>query len=781
MRTTTIAKLLGGLFGALTLGAEVTCQSASARDASSSGVESKALTRRLETFVQPFLQKWCAECHSGKDPEAELDLPRLFAKMPASKSLGLLLDVRDVLKDQEMPPDDEPAPSDEERQKMVDWVKKVIALQKSNVDPGRVTMRRPSRVEYRNTVRDLFGVHEDVTQDFPSDDLGYGFDNNGDSLSISVLHLENYATAAHRVAEFAIVTEDTSKPKKRVFEAEDHKIRGRAARRGDYVAFSSHGTVEIPLDLPRAGDYVVKIRAYGEQAGDEPARMVIRVDGKRTSVVDVPAVRSKPGTYERKIRISGGKRKLGLSFVNDYFKGSKRRKDRRDRNLYIDYVEVIGPIDARPRSEAQKWIFEKDAGTGPTLQRARPILAEVMRRAWRRPVENAEVARITKLVELAVEDGDSFEEGVQFALQAVLVSPHFLFRVEPNQRKGGAARDRNGLLGDYEIASRLSYFLWSSLPDERLRKLAREKKLSDPAVLTAEAKRLLQDGRADALATNFAGQWLELRSLEEMTPDPKRFPTYTPELRDAMRSETELFFREVLRENLNVVKLIDADFTFLNEKLAEHYGIRGVKGAEMRRVKLTDRRRGGLIGHASIQIVTSNPTRTSPVKRGKWLLENLLDDPPPPPEPGSDSFKPGFDVTVAATLREQLEAHRSSKACAVCHNRMDALGLALENYDAIGRWRDADHGTKIDATGVLPGGRKLDGPISLKKELRRGNEFVRCLTKKLFLYAIGREVRPVDELSIDGLLDSLGRRPTLTDIVLEVVKMDAFRRRRPLK
>jgi Protein of unknown function (DUF1592)/Protein of unknown function (DUF1588)/Protein of unknown function (DUF1587)/Protein of unknown function (DUF1595)/Ca-dependent carbohydrate-binding module xylan-binding/Protein of unknown function (DUF1585) len=736
--------------------------------------DERALDRRLETFVQPFLAEWCAECHSGDEPDADLDLPKLFKRMPSTKRLGLLLDVRDVLKDREMPPEDEPAPSDQERQAMVTWIRKTIELRKRGLDAGRVTMRRLSRVEYRNTVRDLFGIDEDVTRDFPADDLGYGFDNNGDTLSLSVLHLEKYAAAARRIAELAIVAEDPSKPRTRAFEAEDYKVRGRAVKRGDYVAFSSRGTVEIPLDLPRTGDYVVRIRAYGLQAGDESARMAIEIDGKRKSIADVAAVRRKPGTYERTLRMPGGERRLGVSFINDYFDPAAK-KGRRDRNLYVDLVEVIGPVDKRSATAAHKWIFASDPGDGPAMTRMRPILSEVMRRAWRRPVQRTEVTRIGRLVRGVVQDGESFASGVQLAVQAILVSPHFLFRVEPEGLSTDASK--NELLGGHEIASRLSYFLWSSLPDERLRKLAGAGKLRDSEVLVAETRRMLRDDRASALASNFATQWLELRSLDELTPDPKRFPTYSPALRDAMRQETELFFLEVLRQDLGVHALLDSEFTYLNEELAKHYEIGGVKGRELRRVKLEDRRRGGLIGHASIQTITSNPTRTSPVKRGKWILENLLDDAPPPPEPGADSFKAGADIHITATLRAQLKLHRASKACSVCHNRMDALGLALENYDAIGRWRDSDHGTKIDASGELPGGRKLDGPIALKRELRRGNAFVRCLAKKLFIYGVGRQVRPADQVRIDGLAQSLGRRPTLTDMIVAIVKMDAFRSR----
>jgi hypothetical protein len=281
-----------------------------------------------------------------------------------------------------------------------------------------------------------------------------------------------------------------------------------------------------------------------------------------------------------------------------------------------------------------------------------------------------------------------------------------------------------------------------------------------------------------ALAQNFAVQWLELRSLDEATPDPERYPTFAPVLRDAMRRESELFFHAVQVERRSVLELLDADFTYLNEVLAAHYGIAGVVGPQMRRVALSDRRRGGVVTHASVQTVTSNPTRTSPVKRGKWLLENILDAPPPPPPPGFDAFPEGADVNGAASLRAQMAQHQKSPMCASCHRRMDALGLALENYDAIGRWREADRGAKIDASGELPGGEKIDGALGLKQVLARGDAFKRCLAKKLFTYGLGRNVRGRDEVVIDAMVRALPAQPTLEDMIQAIVRLDAFRSRR---
>ncbi len=742
--------------------------------------QERTLQQELDQFVRPFVKNWCGECHSADEPEADLDLQKAFLRLPTGDDLVHALDLRDVLEEEEMPPEDEPQPPEKDIERIIAWSLRMLAASEGEADPGRVTMRRLSLVEYKNTIRDLLGVTEDVTRGFPRDDLGYGFDNIGEALSVSALHLEKYAAAAGRIAELAIITEDLDNPPVKTFELEDYITSSRAVRQsGDYAAFTSRGLVEFPFTARRDGLYRVRVTAYGQQAGDEPARLGLTVAGSVATRIDVPNERSKPGVFQRELRLKAGARRLGVTFVNDYYNPKHKDKRKRDRNLFVDYIEVIGPVDDPVLPPSHVWIFERDKGRGRVVTRARPILTEVMRYAWRRPVTRAEVTRMCRVVKAAVDDGDRFEQGIQVAVQAVLVSPHFLFRIEPGGK--GESKSDSQLLGGYELASRLSYFLWSSMPDERLMDLAKAGRLTEPRILHNEVQRMLLDERADALAENFAAQWLELRALDEVAPDPDRFPAYSSGLRRAMRRETELFFRAVLREKRPIRELVTADFTFLNEVLATHYGIDGVQGTSMRRVTVSPAKRGGLATHASILTVTSNPTRTSPVKRGKWLLENLLDDPPPAPPPGFDSFEEGADVDAAATLREQMAMHREDPACIICHQRMDMLGLALENYDAIGAWRDEDGGTPIDASGKLPNGKLLNGPGSLKEVLVEGDAFLRCLAKKLFLYAIGREVRGADEVVLDSMVRSLPKNPSLADLIGGIVSLDAFRMRRVVR
>ena len=413
----------------------------------------------------------------------------------------------------------------------------------------------------------------------------------------------------------------------------------------------------------------------------------------------------------------------------------------------------------------------------PNEESARQILRTFADRAYRRPVRDDELNRLVRLVELARKNGDGFEAGLKLALEAVLVSPHFLFRVELDRRPG----DRYvRLVGEFELASRLSYFLWSSMPDDELFRLARAKRLREPGVLEAQVKRMLQSPRSRALVDNFAGQWLQLRNLKGFTPDPARFPGFDEPLRSAMLQETELFFEHVVREDRSVLEFLDANYTFVNERLARHYGIPGVTGDRFRRVDLTGTPRGGILTHASILTVTSNPTRTSPVKRGKWILENILGTPPPPPPPGVQELKEDKEVVLSGTLRQRMEQHRADPGCASCHQRMDPLGFGFENFDAVGAWRDREGKHAIDPSGVLPGGQSFKGPAELRALLRKKEDaFARCLADKMLTYALGRGTERSDRCFIDAIARNLARHGyKFSGLVLEVVKSDPFQKRR---
>jgi hypothetical protein len=444
-------------------------------------------------------------------------------------------------------------------------------------------------------------------------------------------------------------------------------------------------------------------------------------------------------------------------------------------------VEVHGPVEfkAPELPETHRRLFVAAPGDGKSKRdAASEILERFLPLAFRRPVEEAERERFLKLFDLAEKQGESFESAVKVPLQAALVSPHFLFRVERDR----PSADPKGVhrVGDWELASRLSYFLWSSMPDAELFGLAREGKLSDPKVLEGQVRRMLGDARARALAENFAIQWLQLRRLEAHQPDPKRFPAFDEPLRKAMLEEAVLLFDAVVREDRSVLDLLGADFTFLNERLAKHYGIAGVQGPEMRRVALTDPRRGGVLTMAAVLTASSNPTRTAAVKRGKWVLETILGTPPPPPLPDAGELKDETDADRKLSLRQRLEKHRADPSCAACHRRMDPIGFGFENYDGIGAWRDRADGRPIDTAATLPDGSSFSGPVELKNLLlKRRDDYVKCLTEKMLTFALGRGVEYYDSLAVKEIRKRLADNGfRMSTLVAEVAASYPFQHRR---
>ena len=524
-------------------------------------------------------------------------------------------------------------------------------------------------------------------------------------------------------------------------------------------------------------------------SGHEPARMSLRLDGKELRLVDVTAVEKAPQNFEETINIKAGKHKLSAVYTNNYkVVDAPDPKDRGDRNLLVEYFEIKGPLGEPELPESHRRIIFQKPTAQNSEETARLILRTFARRAFRRPVSDAEVERLVARVNLAQKQGESFERGIQLATQAILTSPHFLFRVETNPKDAKAdpkyGGEKIGLLDDYQLASRLSYFLWSSLPDEELFDCAARGALKDPAVLEKQTRRMLKDQKAQALADNFASQWLTLRNLDTFTPDPDYFPEFNENLRTAMRQETSLFFQAIVREDRSIMDFLDADFTYLNEPLARHYGIKGVSGTEFRRVvfdALQAKQRGGLLSQASVLTVTSNPTRTSPVKRGKWVLETILGTPPPPPPPSvPELVEAKKDAATFTTVRQRLQEHRKNPACASCHARMDGIGFGLENYDATGAWRTLDGNAPVDSSGTLTSGESFRGPTQLKTILKsKKSEFATALSAKLLTYALGRGLETYDKCTVQDITKSLTQNDyRFSALVIAVVQSDAFRKRR---
>ncbi|QDT50226.1 hypothetical protein Pan258_42830 [Symmachiella dynata] len=734
--------------------------------------------------VQPFFNDYCGACHNPDDQIAGLDLEQYQSVESVTTERGTWQKILHVLNTKEMPPEDEAQPSEEQRKAITQWIDlELKSFDCTKIDnPGRVTIRRLNRVEYNNTIRDLMGVDFQPADDFPSDDVGYGFDNIGDVLSMSPLLMEKYLSAAEKIVETALWAEDPYKAPRKSFEgAEMQQDRGGRAI-GKFRSLASMGEVFTEHEFAADGEYLVICEAYGKQAGPDPAKMEFRIDGKAVETVNVTAVSESPGYYEIRLPITAGKHRVGVAFINDYYQPKHEDpKLRGDRNLYICNLAIQGPIETTPQElpETHKRLVFCDLSEGEDpLKCAHAILDQFISRAFRRPATEDEIKNFMRLGYKIIEDGGTSEQALRVVFKAILISPQFLFRIEFNEASEKDEQDR--VLNDYELASRLSYWLWSSMPDDELFEQAGKGELSKPLVLEAQIRRMLADPKSSALVENFAGQWLQLRSLTEAAPNKDVFSEFDDDLRLAMRRETEMFFAAAIRENLSILDFLDGKFTYVNERLAKHYGLEGVSGPEFRRVSLEGTQRAGVLTQASILTITSDPTRTSPVKRGKWILDNILASPPLPPPPDVPLLSEDADAVASGTLRQRFEIHRSNPACISCHEKMDPLGFGFENFDAIGRWRTKDSGFDVDASGTLPDGQTFNGPAELLTILKASRgEFSRCLTEKMLTYALGRGLEYYDKCAVDSICEALAKDDyKFTTMFLEIAKSDPFRNRR---
>jgi hypothetical protein len=738
----------------------------------------------FKEHVAPLLSKYCYKCHGETKPKAGLNLSAYSEDQSVQNARQTWEKVRKYVYEHEMPPDDRPQPSQAEADRILGWISAQLAEVncQGQINPGRVTLRRLNLAEYTNTIRDLLGITFKAADDFPSDDVGYGFDNIGDVLTLPPLLLEKYMDAAEAIAQQAIVADDPPDAPLTKWQAKnlDDKAGGAAFGKAERI-LTEEGEIGVTHTFPRDGQYVIRVRAFGQQAGRDPVRMAVKIGGETVRILDVAAEEKEPDEYQVRAYVGAGEKRLAFAFLNDFLDPESADPKKRDRNLVIDSFEVCGPVDVETRTlpETHKRIIFRTPTRENKIECAREIIEKLALKAYRRPARTEDIERLLKLVELAEQNGDRFERGVQLALQAVLVSPHFLFHVESDRKLAPRENPPIVPISDYSLASRLSYFLWSSMPDDELLALAAKDALHDPRTLEAQTTRMLVDPKAHTLVENFAGQWLQLRNLKLINPDPERFPSFGENLRADMVKETELFFETLMREDRSVLEFLDADFTYLNERLAQHYGIPDVQGDYFRRVALVGDQRGGLITQASILTVTSNPTRTSPVKRGKWILEQILGTPPPPPPANVPELNDAKEITAASTLRERMEQHRADPNCATCHSKMDPLGFGLENFDAIGAWRDREGKFAIDASGTLPSGQTFQRPKELKAILKaKEPEFVRCLTEKMLTYALGRGLEYDDKCALDLIVDSLADEDyRFSQLILGIVKSDPFQKR----
>lgn len=637
------------------------------------------------------------------------------------------------------------------------------------LDPGRVTLSRLNRAEYNNTVRDLLGVELRPADDFPNDDFGYGYDNIADVLTMSPLHVELYELAAFRLIDEALKL--AIEPVSRTLQASEMTATVGAGS-GEFWNLWSNGEIYGSFDFPAEGTYKISIYAFQDQGGPVPANMDVKVDGRLIESVPVPALRASPQIYEVNTTLTGGRRVVAAEFTNDFYNPDLGE----DRNLHVGFIRVEGPFDANiDASPSRALIITCDLNEADDESCAREILTNFARKAWRRPVTQIEVDRLIALKNLAIAEGEGIEEGIRLALSAVLISPNFLFRIELDEDHQSATPR---FLNDHELAARLSYFLWSSMPDEELFALADEGRLQDDGVLKAQVQRMLDDAKAEALTENFAGQWLYIRAIRDAAPDYNVFRSFDDTLREAMIGEAQHFFRDFLTNDHPVHELLTANFTYVNERLASHYDIPGIEGNDFQRIELSDAQRGGLLTQAGILTVTSFPTRTSPVNRGAWVLGHLLCAEPPAPPPEVEAFTE--EETPTETLRERFARHSSDPSCSVCHAMMDPIGFGLENYDGVGAWREEDRGGfPIDSAGELPGGHGFSGAQELAALLADHPAYVPCIVEQLMTYGLGRGMAAPDAPMIVGVTERVRERDYRFRAVIEEIALSpAFRMRR---
>jgi mono/diheme cytochrome c family protein len=779
----------------------------------------------FQSSVQPFLARNCSGCHNSKLQFGGLNLPLYTGTDAVAKDREHWQLILDRIRTGQMPPAGMPRPPEDALKSVTAWISTEFDREDRLVkpDPGHVTARRLNRTEYNNSVRDLLGVNFDPAADFPPDDSGYGFDNIGDVLSMSPSLMEKYLSAAEKVARMALYGPPTMKPtlvKHEPWYVDFDNTRG-VKTDYDLTGISLPSALHVMHRFPVEGDYDVAGLLRGNRPpGSEPLQVAFWIDGKQVATLPYPVPGGGEVSGQRKefrVHVTSGEHWMSASILKIYeglpvsFHGPNPSKlppppsrgkrgpaaaaptndevPAADPNavfsggaavgFFVSNLEVTGPHNqvSGPSESSRKRIFVCATQTTDCAHR---IVSSLAARVYRRPPTQQEIAQLTGLVATAQKNGDSFQEGLCLAIQRMLISPSFLFLVEQDRKSQSTAASRP--VSEYELASRLSYFIWGSTPDDQLLRLAGEQKLRKPDVLNAQVNRMLRDAKAQSLVDDFGGQWLQFRALESHEPERKKFQQYTEYTRMSMAKETQLFFANMMQQDRPITDFLDAKYTFLNQRLAEFYGIPDVKGAEFRKVDLSGTKREGVLTQASVLTVSSYANRTSPVIRGKWILENILNSPPPPPPNGVSDLDESA-VGTSASLREQLEKHRANAVCASCHSRMDPLGFALENYDAIGQWRVKDGKFPIDATGQLPDGRKFEGATGLADILMSNPDaFAQAVTEKMLTYALGRGLEPFDRIAVKKIVGGMAANQyRFSSLVLGVVNSLPFQERRSIQ
>ena len=768
-----------------------------------------------------LLDTYCVTCHNQERQTAELTLDTLDVAQIGERADVWEKVVR-KLRAGEMPPAGRPRPDTAAYDSFRLWVEAELdRAAAARPNPGRTEpFHRLNRAEYQNAVRDLLALDVDVADDLPADDASYGFDNIAGVLRMSPTLMERYLVAAARISRAAVGT-PVLFPQADTFRVPEDLPQD---ARLDNLPLGTRGGALIRYHFPVNGEYVIRVSLMRQVNGaedhippfDEAQDLEVSLDGQRVHVFTLPpetpenkqkrfrnqlyppSRRDLDENWQVRFATPAGPREIRITFLNrtpDLLEtlvqpylapcpgdGSAYYTTRK--GAYLWKVEVTGPFEAGGAGDtpSRRRILvcrPESAAQDDELACAQKILSTLARRAYRRPVTDGDVGVLLDFYQRGRSDG-GFEAGIERAIRRLLVSPEFLFRIERDPPN--VAADTAYRISDLELASRLSFFLWSSIPDDELLDLAERNELSDPTVLERQVRRMVRDERADALVRNFAGQWLFLRNVPGVRPIPRKDPDFDDSLRQVFRRETEFFFDSIIREDRSVIELQTANNKFVNERLARHYGIPNVHGSRFRRVTVTDENRRGLLGHGSILSVTSYPDRTSVVLRGKWILENILGTPPPDPPPNVPELQQNRALGQAVSMRDRMTQHRANPVCASCHAKMDPLGLALENFDLVGRWRTFDESaTAIDASGIMPNGTAFNGPAELRQALlANAEQFVTTATEKLLTYALGRGVEYYDGPAVRAIVrDAAGNDNRFaSSLILGVVKSRPFQMRR---
>jgi Protein of unknown function (DUF1592)/Protein of unknown function (DUF1588)/Protein of unknown function (DUF1585)/Protein of unknown function (DUF1587)/Protein of unknown function (DUF1595)/Cytochrome C oxidase, cbb3-type, subunit III len=748
------------------------------------------------------LNQYCVACHSDKLRTGGLSLQGAdLTDIP--KGAETWEKVIRKLRVGAMPPQGMPRPD----KTVLDGVAAFLetALDRgytAKPNPGRATMHRLNRTEYANVIRDLLAVDIDAAAILPPDDESSGFDNIADVLRVSPSLMERYLSASWNISRLAVgnmsIAPSTATYRVRPDLSQDQHIEG--------LPLGTRGGMLVHHTFPVDAEYIIKVRLWRNtfdllRGMEDPHQIEISLDGERIALVtaggreDFVKMAENPGAFGKdldqkltvRMKVKAGAHTLTAATLlrshapkDDLIKPFLRTTvDGLDitGDPSVDRMTIEGPFNQTGVSETasrRKIFICRPAAAKDELPCARTILSALLKQAYRRPVKDADLEEPLSFYQRRRNNNGSFEAGIESALQFILASPEFLFRFEPDPPN--IAADTPYRIDDLALASRLSFFLWSSIPDDALLNLASQGKLKDPAVLDQQIRRMLVDPKAEALTDNFLEQWLFLRNLKNSAPNLDTFPDFDDNLRQAMREETKLFFESIQHEDRSVLDLLNADYTFVNERLARHYGIPNVYGSQFRRVAITDPARRGLLGQASILTVTSYPNRTSPVQRGKWILTNILGTPPQPPPPNVPELKDNAEGAKPKSLRERMEGHRADSVCAGCHKVMDPVGFALENFDAIGRWRNSDDGVKIDPSGTLFNGDRINGPEELRRALAsRPDVFVGVMSEKLLTYALGRGLEYYDMPAVRRIVrDASANNYKFSSLIAGIVRSTPF-------